>query len=328
MEISKCEFEGIDAIRVRNPDIEIVVVTQFGPRIASLCRPRGDHGAPGKNLLFWDSEGKQYRCGWHLRGGHRVWTTRPGADETEEAYAEDNAECSIFKSETGVKILGGTDQKFGIQRGIAIEDSGHDNCLDIVNFATNRSDMLWSGGIWGITCTDRKGKTYAIPLGSGDPDDPWDGFQVYTPKHWAGHGSRVNDPQLKVTENLLIIDPRGVESKRELQAAQGWIGCCAPDDGCSFFKLMGYDPARAGLYPNMCNAAYYIGPDNFMVEMELMGPQQTVMPGQTIELRERWVIAGIVYWDSDFPRIQDVLNPYFEGLPDIRNQGRVKVLHV
>lgn len=308
MKISKCKFQNLDALLIEKKGIEIVVVTQFGPRIASLRRPGR------RNLLFWDIEGKYNRSKWCLRGGHRVWTTRPGgADESEETYMEDNAVCTIEQSPSRVQIIGCKDPQFMIQRGILIEDTEHDNCLDIVNLATNQSDMLWSGGIWGITCTNPENKTYAIPLGSGDQKDPWDVLSICIPKRWAGHTSLVNDPQLSWGENILKIVPGGTESKRAVQAHQGWIGCYAPEDGVSFFKLMKYDPALAGLYPNMCNAAYYVGPDNFMVEMELMGPQQRVMRKQTISLRERWVLTDAIPWNKDFQLIQGALSRYFMG---------------
>lgn len=43
-------------------------------------------GALGRaNLLFWDDAGEHTRGPWRLYGGHRLWTTRPDADESEEA---------------------------------------------------------------------------------------------------------------------------------------------------------------------------------------------------------------------------------------------------
>lgn len=304
MKIKGISFKGMHALQIKKGGIEITVLTEMGPRIVELRRPGG------KNLLFWDSEGKHYRGKWYLRGGHRVWITRPGAGETEESYAADNDECKITEeSPKKATIMGQKDLNFGIRRGITIEENKHPNSLDIVNILVNESDMLWSGGLWSLTCTDPDGKTYAIPLGSGGQDDTWDGFLIYTPKRWAGHTSMVNDPQLVMTEDLLIINPRGTESKREVQAFQGWIGCHAPDEGCLFFKMMKYDQVRAAHYPDMCNTAYYIGPENFMVEMELMGPQQTVKPYQRICMRERWVLTDQTAWDN-FKLIRERLRNY------------------
>ena len=36
------------------------------------------------------------------------------------------------------------------------------------HFLRNESDMLWSGGLWALTCTvPSKGSTYTLPLGDG-----------------------------------------------------------------------------------------------------------------------------------------------------------------
>ena len=47
----------------------------------------------------------------------------------------------------------------------------------------------------------------------------------------------------------------------------------------------------AGNYPMGTNIALYVGPDNFMVEMETMGPVVTVKPGQVLAHRETWVLT-------------------------------------
>ena len=54
--------------------------------------------------------------------------------------------------------------------------------------------------------------------------------------------------------------------------------------------IAAYDPA--GNYPLGTNLAVYIGPKNFMVEMETMGAFATLKPGQVLKHRETWLLAA------------------------------------
>lgn len=290
MKIKKDKYAGMDAIRLSTGRAEMLVLTQAGPRIMELKRPGG------KNILFQDQENRSYG-NWKLRGGHRVWITRPEADEAEETYADDNVPCEVQENGNTVSITGQIHPVFKIRMGLEISATPQGDFI-VANMVKNESVMLWSGGLWALTCTDPEGgKTYGLPLGRGGE---WDGFLMYVPKKWAGHTSLVNDPQLQWNEDLLIVHPQGREAKRALQVPRGWIGCHAPEQGCSFFKLTKYDPA--GQYPLGCNMAFYIGPDNFMAEMETMGPQGTVRPGETIRHEEKWILTEPLPWD----RIGDI----------------------
>ncbi len=81
MRIKEILFEGHKAVEIITDHLRLVVVTEFGPRIAFFGKPDGD------NLLLW-APGEYMREKWDLAGGHRVWVTRPGADENEDTYAK------------------------------------------------------------------------------------------------------------------------------------------------------------------------------------------------------------------------------------------------
>jgi len=285
MKVTEDKYNGMEAVRIATEHIEILVLTGAGPRIIELKRPGG------KNILFRDKEKRSYG-NWSLLGGHRLWITRPGADEAEETYADDNDPGEVEKGEKSVIVTSKVHPVFKTRKILKISES-EDGQLNIVHILKNEGVMLWSGGLWGLTCTDPGGgKTYAIPLGDRSE---WDIFGVFIPKKWAGHSSLVNDPQLEWTENLLIIHPKGKEAKRALIAPQGWIGCYAPKENCSFFKFAKFNTGAQ--YPLGCNMAFYIGPDNFMVEMETMGPQRTLKPGEEIIHEEKWIMTDPIPWE-------------------------------
>ncbi|MDD5626414.1 MAG: hypothetical protein PHW01_00140 [Patescibacteria group bacterium] len=282
---------------------KIGVTIGIGPRIHHFGLQNKD------NLLFWDNQ-ERCRGGWFLYGGHRVWTHRPGADETEEAYAPDNKPCYFGAMDRTWGFWGAQDSVFKIQRGFSITEAGS-GAIDVESFIRNGSDMLWSGGVWALTCIDPIGKSFAVPLGGkGD----WSTVPMVIFKRWAGHTSRVNDPQFQpdARDELMIIEPRGIEAKRMFAVHQGWIGCYAPHAGCSFFKIAKFETALEERYPRGCNVALYIGLENFMVEMETMSPWVTLKPGEMCAHKETWVLTEPIPWDQT-DRIEKVLEPHLEA---------------
>ncbi len=289
-------FEGSKAIEIITDNMRLVVVTAFGPRIAFFGKPDGD------NLLLWEP-GKYTREKWDLAGGHRVWATRPGADENEDTYALDNGPCEFEITDNLVHIIGAENTSNRTRRGLSIKVLD-DDCVSIDNFLINTGDMLYSCGIWALTCTiPSKGSQYAIPIGDGSS---WDAFNMVFFREWAGHGQGgFNDDQFIVAEDMIIINPKGMENKRMIQAHHGIIAMQDPIRKLTFIKKTDYYPS--GKYPMNTNIAVYIGPDNFMVEMETMGPEETIKPGKSLHHAETWLLKSEAIAFSSANAIIDIL---------------------
>jgi hypothetical protein len=284
--IEKIEYQGLSAVEITTSKARLTAITGMGPRIAHFGKARG------RNLLFWDNEDKYKRGDWRLMGGHRIWSMRPLADESEEAYAADNESCELTISKSGVNIVGPVHPVYKTRKSLGIKVIDEDT-FAVESRVENVSDMLWSGGVWGLTCTLPKlGCAYGIPLGQGGA---WDVFTIVVPKRWGGgNSSLVNDPAVRFTEDCLVVTPKGRISKRAVQAPQGIIGMTDSREGLSFIKKTAYSPGAN--YPLNCNVAYYVGDKNFMVEMESMGPNVCVTPGQTLSLKETWMLRKPVDW--------------------------------
>jgi hypothetical protein len=286
LSIQATEFDGLEAIEILTSKARLIIVTALGPRIAWFGTRKG------RNLLFWDYARKYKRGAWQLLGGHRVWAQRPLGDESEETYADDNGPCRVRIGARGVEVAGQAHPVFKIAKTIAVKVLA-DDTLSIDSRLTNASEMIWSGGVWSLTCTLPKASTrYGIPLGQGGE---WDMFVVGYPKRWGGgQTARVDDSAVRMTEDCMIVTGKGRISKRMVQAPQGVIGMTDPAEKISFIKHCEYAPGA--MYPMGCNVAFYVGKNNFMVEMEFMGGCQSVLPGQTISLRETWMLRKPVNW--------------------------------
>lgn len=279
--IQRLKFEGLDAVELLTPSLRVVAITAKGPRLAFWGRPGG------RNLLLW-KPGKYFRGDWELMGGHRLWAARPGADEAEETYATDNQPCTVRVSANGFTVTGALDPVQKIQRGFTVTAAANDR-ITLDHFVINQSDMLWSGGLWALTCTVPSARTtYTLPLGDGSS---WDYATIVSFRTWGGgHGGvGFEDLQFKCTDDALVLRPSGRENKRMVKADAGIIALHDPAQKLLFAIRTGYDPA--GDYPLGTNLALYVGPKNFMVEMETMGPAATLKPGQVLKHRETWLLA-------------------------------------
>jgi hypothetical protein len=260
-------------------------------------------GFNGENILLWDP--KTYtRDDWDLRGGHRVWLSRPKADESEETYRPDNEPCKVELQEHGFTITAPIDPITQIQRGFKVSVID-DERLEIDNFITNCGEMLFSCGVWGISCTvPTEGTEYMIPV--GDESD-WDAFNYVIFRTWAGNGTGgVNDQQWQFTEDSLMIKPMGLENKRMIQAPKGTIAMLDPTRQQVFAKQIDFDIDAT--YPMNTNLASYIGPDNFMVEMETMGPEKTLKPQKTAHHLERWTLKSVETLPKTAKALEQILS--------------------
>jgi hypothetical protein len=279
--IQRITFQGLEAVELRTARVRVVALTAKGPRIAFWGRPGGN------NLLLW-APGKYRRGRWDLLGGHRLWAARPGADEAEETYATDNEPCTLRLLPHGFTVTGALDLVQKVRRGFTVTVAADDRIV-IDHFLVNESDMLWSGGLWALTCTvPSKKSTYTLPLGDGSS---WDYATIVSFRTWGGgHGGiGFDDPQFSFTADALVLKPSGRENKRMVKGDAGMMAWHDPAQKLLFAKHATYIPE--GNYPLGTNLALYVGPANFMVEMETMGASATLKPGAKLGHRETWLLA-------------------------------------
>lgn len=280
-EIREIEHAGQRGVELVELDVRMIVLSSVGPRIAWFGLRDRD------NLLYWDAAGEHRRGDWRLYGGHRLWITRPLADESEEIYDPDNAPCRLEQIDGGVRVTS-PPGRLALEKTLAI--TARDGRWTIEHRLRNTGELLWSGGAWALTCTSPGASTlYRIPLGGGPPG--WDATTIVIPTRWGGsHTSRLDDPQVALTADAMEIRPREDEGKRMLLAPQGRLEMHDPERGV-FCKHAEFDPEAS--YPVGTNLAVYVGPRRFMVELETMSPLRTLAPGSTLAHVETWTLASI-----------------------------------
>ncbi len=272
MKLRDLEVDGLAAVELVEDGVRAVVVHGVGPRISWFGRDQ--------NLLYWDHRGEHVRGPWRMRGGHRLWTTRPDADESEESYAADNEPCRLKRVRDGVAVTAppGAAQ---IEKRMTVRAQGE--TWRVEHRLRNVGTMLWAGGAWALTCTLPRARTrYRIPLDGGDAR--WDSLTIVIPRRWGGgHSSKLADPQFALTEAACEIRARGTEAKRMFSTPTGALEMI---DGPTFRIAA---PRIGGApYPLGTNVACYLGPDRFMVELETMSPLRQLAPGESLTHVETW----------------------------------------
>ena len=169
--INRTKYDGFDSVEIISDKMRAVVVYEIGPRIAFFGKPKG------KNLLYWKKDGME-RNGWKLYGGHRVWLTRPMADESEDTYLPDNDPCSLEIQNNTVIVTSPENSVNHLVKGMEIELVS-ENTIKVRNFVRNKGGLIYSGGVWSPTCIIPDDTQMIIPL--GQEDATWDVVRMLFP---------------------------------------------------------------------------------------------------------------------------------------------------
>lgn len=277
MSIDQIAWRSGSALHIQTAELSCIVCTDFGPRIAELRLKGGD------SLLYWAEDPEQRireqppKGAFHLRGGHRFWLTRPGADENEDTYAPDDAPCTVAISGDCVRISAALCPYTQTRKHLILTILA-DDTLRVDHECENCGPMLFSAGAWGLTCTSPSADCrYIIPLGD---TSGWQTATIVHFAHWAGGLGQKGyaDEQFTVTEDALLITPQGRQNKRMVQSAAGLIALSDRARSCTFGIGIAEAFSLDAAYPHGTNIAAFIGADNFMVEMETMGPARCLKP--------------------------------------------------
>ncbi len=288
MPVRSITHAGLAAVELSTSALRLVAVHGTGPRLAWFGPAGGD------NLLFWDESKPlhyvrppEVKRPWALRGGHRVWTARFGADEDEQTYANDDAAGTCTVQSDGFTVTGAVCAETKSQRSITVRTL-RDDRLEVINRVVNTGDMLLGCGIWALTCTKPGPDTrYVIPLGDGSS---WDTATITVFRTWAGHGTKsFREEQFELTDDAYVLTPKGRETKRMITSPAGAIALVDAKRNLTFTIATTHEPHA--VHPANANLAMYVGPENFMVEMETMSPFAVLKAGQTLEHRQVWTLA-------------------------------------
>ena len=277
------DFHGRPTRRLTNGAITLEVLAEAGPRLVRLRR----EGSPANLLAETPDLGWETALGrYELLGGHRLWF----APEVPDRVAvPDSAGLVLEVLDDGLRLTGVMEPVTGCVRSIEVRLHAELPSLTLLHRVENRGSRPLELAPWSIT---------QLPLGG----------VALLPQRRAveGHLPRPNrnlvlwpysswdDPRLRLRDGLVAVRAEaGVDLKVGCLDDMGWVAYVR--DGIALVRR--FEPAPDEVYADLgCNVEAFCG--SRYLELEVLGPMRTLLPGASATLFERWEVRDAPAGDA------------------------------
>jgi hypothetical protein len=294
--IEKTAYAGWpNCYRIANGEVELIVTSDVGPRVIRF----GFVGGQNVFKEFTAQLGKSGEPDWQARGGHRLWV---GPEAMPMSYAPDNVPVQVALGAGSIELTEPVEKDTGFQKTMRIKLAASGSGVEVTHRIKNSNGSARRIASWALTMMAQGGTAVTgFPPRGTHP-------QMLLPTNplvmWGY--TNFGDPRWKFTAKYLILrqDPKAaVPVKAGLWNKKTWEAYLLGSD--LFTKST---PALAGpeAYPDMgCSLETFTGAD--FLEMETLGPLESVAPGQTIGHTEHWTLHKNVHlteWtDEELDRV-------------------------
>ena len=264
-------------IRLSNPDVELVVTTDVGPRIMRY----GFKG--GQNLFkeFRDQTGKTGGKEWRIYGGHRMWHA-PEAQP--RSYAPDNDPVQYHWNGVSLCMFQNTEPSTGIAKEMVITLAPTGTHVTVLHTLVNNNLWTIRTAAWAMTTMAQNGRA----IFPQEPEKPYPAYLPPARPMTLWHYTDMSDARWTWGRRFIQLqqDPRAKDPEKiALRNSLGWSAYAL--NGQVFLKRFGYDACAD--YPDFgCNNATFTNAD--MIEIESLGPLTDLAPGGKAECTEHWFL--------------------------------------
>jgi len=291
MKVSKVNSSGFESCyEIASGNKKLIVTTQVGPRIIFF----GFEKDSDSNVLFVDNERKLGLWDWKVYGGHRFWVS----PETRDSYASDNKKCEVIEENDAISFIN-FDEKTQLEKKLTISIE-KENFI-VKHTLTNKGEMLYYGGIWGLTCIPVEGVIFFPWVTPGD----WRIKKIIYWEKWPGQSTNIESKQFVKGKNLFLVYPNGETSKVGTTGYDGFIGVA--NKNYTFVKK--YDYIQGAIYPDdNCSIEVYTS-KNFC-ELETLSPLTTLFPNYSLEHKEKWILFDKFYDPKEEEKLISIIKEY------------------
>ncbi|MET0340364.1 MAG: hypothetical protein ABW252_05150 [Polyangiales bacterium] len=275
-------------VRLRNEEVELVLPTEFGPRVMRYAR------LGGENVLAEIDPTSQrvatpYGDDWHIYGGHRLWLA---PEHAERSYYPDNAPVALEELASGVRLRQEVEAHTGIEKQLAVELAPQGSKVRVTHSLTNRGHAPRELSPWALTAMRPGGRAifphapfvpHPTALAPARPLVLWPFTRMADPR-WTW-GDRTfclrQDPALEAPQKVGCYDLVGA------------MAYALP--GETFLKR--HEP-RSGRHADFgCNVQTFT--NAHFLELETLGPMVVLAPQQSVEHVEHWRLFEGDRFDGD-----------------------------
>lgn len=281
--------------RLSNPHVDLVVTADVGPRIIRF-------GFVGQPNVFCEVPAEMGLTGgatWRIMGGHRLWHAPEHPIRT---YAPDNEPVAgVVLPDGGLRVTQAVEASTGLQKSLEIRLAPDAPTAEIRHRLINRNlwavtcapwalSVMAAGGV-GIFPLPRK-RSHAESLIPAISLTLWNYSDMADPRWTWGSGFV-----------MLRQQPGGSPQKVGATVPQGWAAYV--NAGTAFVKHFPFDPSAT--YPDSgCN--YETFTNDYMLELESLGPLVDLQPGASVEHVESWhLLDGVPTPDDEAAVGRDLL---------------------
>ncbi|MCL4247272.1 MAG: hypothetical protein KJ065_03880 [Anaerolineae bacterium] len=260
--------------QLSNGRIEIVITGEVGPRLIRFGF------VDGVNEFYEDTSamGKTGGDDWRLYGGHRFWHAPEAVPRT---YLPDNSPVSVEQASGFVRVTQPVESS-GMGKEIDIYMDANGAHVRLVHRLKNTSMWPVECAPWALSVVAAGGVAmFPLPPRGSHPAALLPANKLVM---WPY--TNMADPRWTWGERFIMLrQSDGVPQKVGCDVRDGWAAYAR--NGHLFVKLFGYQAGAA--YPDLgCNFETFTNAN--MLEVESLGPLQTIEPGGSIEYREDWCL--------------------------------------
>jgi len=282
LRIEQLKYKGWpNSLRISNDTVEVILLTDVGPRIISYGFLRGEnqlHEVPSQAGQTGAHEYVAY-------GGHRLWVS----PEVERTYYPDNVACQVQQNTSAVVVTSPVEADppgTHLQKELQVDLAPSGTRVRVTHRITNHDSSATQLAPWAISMM-RPGGRAILPLPPKAPLDkqhllPVGLFAVWSYTDLADPRWRLGSKYIELRQET---HPPGRfrEQMGGIFNAAGWGAYLR--GGCLFVKRVSvFEGAR---YPDYgCNFEVYSDPE--FLELETLAPLIDLSPGQTATHVEEW----------------------------------------
>jgi hypothetical protein len=284
--VNVVEYRGWkNNLRLANPDCELIVTLDVGPRVISYRTAGGPNVMKNYDAMM----GGTGELEWQIRGGHRFWLA---PEDLTRTYYPDNrpVKWETLPGGEAARFVPPPETEYGVQMEMTIRLGPSGTSVEVVLKVTNVGSVPTELAPWGPTVM-APGGVEIIPL---PPKAPHPGHvkNAKSPADFGPNQELILWPYFDFADSrwtfgsrylFLRQDPTRGPTKIGLAHRAGWVAYW--NAGTLFVKR--FDYRDGAVYPDR-GTRYQTFSNEDMLEMETVGELVTLKPGQSAELKESW----------------------------------------
>ncbi len=285
MNSSLTDYAGYPCLKLDNGAVSLILITSVGPRIISFNLPESENVLAVIPDITIPTAGDQV---YRLRGGHRLWHA---PEDPLRTYVPDDVPPVIEELERGVRAKQPVESLTGIEKQICVTMPDDRPRAIVEHTLTNRGIWPVELAPWAITQL-KTGGLGIFPQPESVPGLLPNRRLALWPY------TNINSPYIHWGDRFVIVDAALEDERLKIGWANpaGWLGYAV--DNTLFIKEAIYQPG-ADYFDYGSSSECYC--DQNFIELETLGPQVTLGPGESTTHREVWSL----YPDVDITPDED-----------------------